>query len=207
VTFQRSGQVASDVTDAVHRVLPDADVVVHSIPRASVGENLFDRVRAVATRHNLNVHDVSVQSLDGKVHVEQHLELAEELTLKQAHDLVTQLEADIRNDVPEIDSILTHIENEPSTIETANPVHKDPALERRLKRIAGEFPEIEDMHEIEVKNIRGRLYLSCHCTMSDDLPLSRVHEVMTELEIRMKHDEPELFRVLIHPEPQTDNRR
>src|ERR1700719_3208728 len=61
VTFQRSEQMATAVTDAVHDVLPDADVVVHSIPRPVSTENIFDRVRAVATRHNVNVHAVSVQ--------------------------------------------------------------------------------------------------------------------------------------------------
>ena len=39
------------------------------------------------------------------------------------------------------------------------------------------------------------------------VPLSRVHDVQTELEIRFKTAAPQLFRVLIHPEPQTDNRR
>ena len=34
VTFQHSEQVADTVTAAVHRVLPDADVIVHSVPRA-----------------------------------------------------------------------------------------------------------------------------------------------------------------------------
>ncbi len=63
------------------------------------------------------------------------------------------------------------------------------------------------MHDLEIKRIRGRLYVSCHCTFSDELPLSRVHDVSTELEIRFKQESPEIFRVLIHPEPQTDNRR
>ena len=54
-------------------------------------------------------------------------------------------------------------------------------------------------------SVRGKIYMSCHCTMSDDLPLSRVHDVSTELEIRFKQAAPELFKVLIHPEPQTDN--
>ena len=44
-------------------------------------------------------------------------------------------------------------------------------------------------------------------TMSDNLALSRVHDVITELEIRFKQAAPQLFRVLIHPEPQTDNTR
>jgi divalent metal cation (Fe/Co/Zn/Cd) transporter len=207
VTFQRSEQVADAVEAAVRGVLPDADVVVHSVPRPAQRENIFDRVRAVATRHNFNVHDVSVQDLKGRLHVEQHLELDERLSLKEAHDHVTRLESEIRNDVPEITSILTHIESEPATIEAGDEIVRDAALEKKLKTIVAEFPEVLDVHEVEVKRVRGRTYVSCHCTFSDDLPLSRVHDVQTDLEIRFKQAAPELFRVLIHPEPQTDNRR
>lgn len=207
VTFQKSGQVADEVTNTVHRVLPNADVVVRSIPRAASAENIFDRVRAVATRHNLNVHDVSVQDLHGRLLVEQHLELDEQLTLKEAHDRVSALESEIREDVPEIASILTHIESEPATIETGEQIQRDARLEERLKAVAAEFPEILDAHEIEVKRVRERVYVSCHCTFPDELPLSRVHDVSTALESRFKQAAPELFRVLIHPEPRTDNRR
>ena len=207
VTFQRSEQVAAAVTHAVHGVLPDADVVVHSIPRAVNTENIFDRIRAVATRNNFNVHDVSVQDLGGQLHVEQHLELDERLSLKDAHDQVTVLESEMKSDVPEISSILTHIESEPATIETGDEIVRDAALEKQLKRIAGEFPDVLDTHDFQFKRVRGRLYVSCHCTMSDDLPLTRVHDIQTDIEIRFKQEAPELFRVLIHPEPRTDNRR
>jgi len=207
VTFQKSEQMADAVSSAVHGVLPDADVVVHSIPRPVGEENIFDRIRAVATRHNFNVHDVSVQDLGGRLHVEQHLELDERLSLIQAHDEVSVLESEIRRDVPEISTILTHIESEPATIEPGDPSVDDPALVGKLKRVAREFPEILDAHDLEIKRVRDRLYVSCHCTMPDDLPLSRVHEIITDLEIHFKQAAPELFRVLIHPEPQTDNRR
>src|SRR5882724_1879715 len=207
VTFQRSGQVVAEITRAVQKILPDADVVIHSIPRETGHENIFDRIRAVASRNNFSVHDVSVQDLEGRLHVEQHLELDENLSLKDAHDVVTVLESEIRSDVPEISTILTHIESEPSTIESGNTVVRDAVLEQKLKPVVQEFPEVVDMHDVEIKRVRGKVYMSCHCTMSDDLPLSRVHDVSTELEIRFKQAAPELFKVLIHPEPQTDNRR
>jgi len=207
VTFQRAEQLAEEVTNTIRRVLPHADVVVHSVPRAAGGENIFDRIRAVATRNNLNVHDVSVQDLAGRLHVEQHLELDESLNLKQGHDVVTAVEAEMRRDVPEISSILTHIESEPATIETGDEIQRDADIERRLSRIVAEFPEVLDLHDVAVKRVRDRIYVSCHCTMPDDLPLSRVHDISTALEIRFKQDAPEIFKVLIHPEPQTDNRR
>jgi cation diffusion facilitator family transporter len=207
VTFQRSGQVVAEVEAAVRGILPEADVVIHSVPRETGHENIFDRIRAVAMRNNFNVHDVSVQDLAGRLHVEQHLELDENLSLKQAHDLATSIEAEMRREVPEISTILTHIESEPATIESGEKVARNAALEQKLKPIVREFPEVLDMHDIEIKRVRDKVYMSCHCTMPDGLPLSRVHDVATALEIRFKQVAPELFKVLIHPEPLTDNRR
>ncbi len=207
VTFQRSGQLADAVSEAVHHILPNADVTVASLPRAQRTENIFDRIRAVATHRNLNVHDISVQDIDGRLHVEQHIELDERMSLKEAHDQVTELEAQMREEVPEIAEILTHIESEPATIERPEEVVSDAELVHRLKAVASQFPEVLDVHDFVIKRVRGRLYISCHCTLSDDLSLARVHDIQTELEIRFKLDAPELFRVLIHPEPSTDNRR
>ena len=207
VTFQRSEQLVAAVTAAVRDILPNADVIVQPLPRAQRSENIFDRIRAVATRHNLNVHDITVQDFAGQLHVEQHVELDERLTLKTAHDQVTELESDMRQDVPEISAILTHIESEPATIETPEELVRDADLERQLKLVASQFAEILDVHEFVITRVRGRLYVSCHCTLSDDLSLARVHDIQTELEIHFKQAAPELFRVLIHPEPSTDNRR
>ena len=207
VTFQKSEQLGQRVTDAVHRILPDADVVVHSVPRARGEENIFERIRAVAARANFNVHDISVQDLAGRLHVEQHLELDERLSLKDAHDQVTLLETEIRREVPEISSILTHIESEPATIEAGSEIARDRRLEQVVRKTARLVSEVVDIHEVTVKLVRDKLYLSCHCTLPDTLPLSRVHDIQTELEIRLKQEAPELFRVLIHPEPATDNRR
>jgi divalent metal cation (Fe/Co/Zn/Cd) transporter len=150
---------------------------------------------------------VSVQDLHGRLHVEQHLELDEGLTLKAAHDEVTRIEAEMKSEIPEISSILTHIESEPSTIEAGDQMLRDEILERKLRSVVKEFPEIIDMHELVLKKVRDLIYVSCHCTMADDLPLAKVHDVSTALEIRFKQQAPEIFKVLIHTEPESDNRR
>jgi cation diffusion facilitator family transporter len=207
VTFQRSQQVVSHVVGAVQSILPESDVVVHSIPRASGAESIFDRIRSVGTRWNFNIHDISIQDLGGRLHVEQHLEMDENMMLKDAHDRVTLLETEIKSEVSEISSILTHIESEPATIESGNELRDDPELESKLQAVAKHFPEIIDVHDVRVKRVRNRIYVSLHCTMDDNLPLSRVHDLSTELELEFKQQTPNLFRVLIHTEPQTDNLR
>jgi cation diffusion facilitator family transporter len=206
-TFQASDAIVSEVRQLVHSLLGDSDVLVSAVPRELVSESTFDRIRAAALRNNLMVHDISVQDLDGEIHAELHVELDENMLLIAAHDRVTALEADIREHVPEITSILTHIESEPATIETSDAIVEDLALEEKLKEIGADFPDVVDVHEIVFKRVRDHIFLSCHVTMQDHLPLARVHDIQTALEIRFKQVAPQLFRVLIHPEPLTDNRR
>ena len=210
LTFQRSEQITSAATSAIQRVLPDADVVVHSVPTATLAESAHDRVRAVAARANLSIHDVSLQQYNGALHLELHLELNEQLPLRDAHDIVTRLEAEIRKEVPNIASILTHIESEPATIESAESLEQDreaQALRQTLRQVARNFPEVLDIHEILVSRHHDRVQVNCHCTLPDQLPMAQVHQVITRLENAFKLEAPEVSRLLIHPEPATDNRR
>ncbi len=234
LTFQRTEQVTAAATGAVRRHLPEADVIIHSVPTASKAESLHDRIRAVAALSNLSVHDVTLQQLGAALHLEQHLEVNENMPLRTAHDLVTQLESDIRRDVPEVTSILTHIESEPATIEQPALLDRDRQIELRLRRVAATIPGIVDIHDVLVtrlpralsesgKNLEAlltpstsspeeassgeRIQVACHCTLPDDLPMGDVHATITALESAFKADSPEVVRLLIHPEPATDNRR
>jgi divalent metal cation (Fe/Co/Zn/Cd) transporter len=207
-TFEHTGELVNAATAAVHRALPKADVVIHTVPRQARAESIFDRVRAVAARNNVSVHELSVQSQHGRLRVEQHLELDEKMPLLAAHDFVTAMEAEILRETPEIDSILTHIESEPATIEQPEQmVEFDRRIEYALRSTARLIKEIVDVHEIAVGRTGEHIYLSCHCTLPDDLTMQRVHEVITALEDRFKLECPEVYRVTIHPEPVTDNLR
>lgn len=211
LTFQRAEQIVFAATAAVQNRLPAADVVIHTVPTASLSESVFDRIRAVAARSNLAIHDVSVQNYDGALHVEQHLEVPETMPLRQAHEIATQLENDIRNEVPAIATLLTHIESEPATIAASAQMSASENLENQLRATASHFPEIVDVHEIVVTRGHGgaatSVQINCHCTLPDDLPMSAVHEIITNFESEFRLDHPQVSRVLIHPEPATDNRR
>ena len=211
LTFQRAEQVTFAATEAVTRHLPGADVVVRTVPVASMGESVFERIRAVAAQANLAVHDVSVQDRDGRLAVEQHLEVPETMPLRDAHTLVTQLEGSIRREVPGIATLLTHIESEPVTIAPTAQLDVSVNLETQLRETARTFPDILDVHEITLTRGHGgaalTVQVNCHCTLPDDLPMSRVHEVITDLESEFRLQHPHVSRVLIHPEPATDNRR
>lgn len=205
LTFQRSEQLVLDATRAVQRITPGADVVIHTVPRSTSAESIFDKVRAVASRNNVVLHDVSIQAAANGFDVEQHIEVSEKLPLIEAHQFVRGIEDQIRHDVPEVRSVLTHIESEPATIEHATAIAGDRHIEDQLRAAAATLPEVIDIHEVHIGRIGEKTSLSCHCTLPDLLPMHRVHEVITVLEDRFKLQCPDIDRVLIHPEPQADN--
>jgi cation diffusion facilitator family transporter len=204
-TFQRSEQIVFAATEAVQRVLPGTDVVVRTVPVAQVEESVFDRVRAVAQRSNYAIHDVTVQQVEDGLAVDLHLELPEQMPLREAHETASHIEAEMRSEVPEIRAVVTHIEAEQSTIETAERVANDRLLEAEVCRAAEAFPEIEDVHSIVALRKGDHVQISCHCSMPDDLPMGAVHRIISQMEAAFLRNRPEVDRLLIHPEPVTDN--
>jgi cation diffusion facilitator family transporter len=198
--------LVQQITAAVKAAVPGSDVVVRTVPRQAAGESIFDRIRGVAARNNVMLHDLSVEQERGGLRVEQHIEVAESLPLIEAHRFVRDLEEQMYSAAPEVSIVLTHIESEPATIEIPSTVEQDRQVEEELRRVARTLPEIIDIHEVAMSRAGDRLHLSCHCTLPDDLPMHRVHDVITTLEDRMKLERPEVYRMLVHPEPQADNR-
>src|SRR5205814_5005544 len=106
------GHAAADAVErAVQSALPEADVVVHVEPR---GEDAAIRERAHAAALGVprvrEVHNVSVLSVDSGTELSLHLKLPGELSLDEAHSIAEQVEKAIREAVPEVSSVQTHLE-------------------------------------------------------------------------------------------------
>lgn len=206
-TLERAGQVRQQVAQRIQERLPQADIVVETEPRRLPREGPLDQVQEVARRHNLNIHDLALYDRgDGGLDAEFHLELRDTLPLADAHELVSHLEADIRRDAPRIRGIVTHIEPQAAGIADAALLDHQ-GVARRVTQIVSRQPEVLDCHDLQLRRSGGHLALSCHCSFADALPIARVHEVITQLEGDLKRALPRLYRVTIHPEPRSDNRR
>jgi cation diffusion facilitator family transporter len=106
------GHAAADAVEAsVQRALPESDVVVHVEPETTA-EALGERasVAALTVPRVREVHNVRVVSLGDANEVSLHLKLPGDLTLEQAHDVASQVERAIQDDLPEVVSVLTHLE-------------------------------------------------------------------------------------------------
>ncbi len=90
-SFEQVHAISDAVERRVGEIVP-ADVMVHMEPRARAGEHLFDAIRAAAQRHGLAIHELSAHQFDGGLFIDLHLEVDENLSLRDAHRQASALE-------------------------------------------------------------------------------------------------------------------
>lgn len=205
IPFEHVSAILEAVRARIREILPDADIMIHSEPHAPREENLFEKVKWIARRNNLAVHDLLVYEVEGQFTLDLHLEVDEALTLDQAHERANYLEKSIFEEIAEIGAINTHIEGEGTHVETAKmtgAVRGQMAGE--LKRIATQVPDILDCHDIAIREIHQKTYVSCHVLMDGSLPITRVHDRTVEIEALYKKRFPAIHKVTIHTEPESE---
>ncbi|HEY4977815.1 MAG TPA: cation-efflux pump [Candidatus Acidoferrum sp.] len=197
------------LTDAIEQrigqIVP-SDVMVHAEPRAPRDEHLFESVRAVAQRLGLAVHDITAVQQDGHLFVELHLEVDENLSLRDAHRQASELEDGIRTLRGGKMDVNIHIE--PLGRHIATPDTRagemrqlERSVDTFLNGLPLEYDELINCHDVRVRQVEQHILVSCHCVMKSDLPITRVHDVTAALEDRVKERFAQIFRVTIHPEP------
>jgi cation diffusion facilitator family transporter len=189
----------------IAQIVP-ADVIVHAEPRAPRDEHLFESVRAVALRLGLAVHDVTASQQDDHLFVELHLEVDENLSLREAHRRATELEDGIRELGKGNVDVNIHIE--PLGRHIATPDTRagemrqlEMSVESFLNGMPSTYDELINCHDVRVRQVEHHILVSCHCVMKSDLSITRVHDVTAALEDSVKERFPQISRVTIHPEP------
>jgi cation diffusion facilitator family transporter len=204
-------QQVHDLTDAIERrvgqIVP-SDVVVHTEPRAPRDEHLFESIRAVAQRMGLAIHDIAAYQQDGSLFVELHLEVDENLSLRDAHRRATELENEIRALGNGRSKMEVNIHIEPLGRHIATPEigvgemrQLEMAVESFLNNMTGNYDELINCHDVRVRQVEHHILVSCHCIMKSELAITHIHDVLAALEDLVKERFPQVSRVTIHPEP------
>ncbi|MCK7527552.1 MAG: hypothetical protein MZV64_63075 [Ignavibacteriales bacterium] len=136
LSFERTHAIAEGVEAKIQVLVPGADVVIHTDPRETERENLARRIRAIAERNQIPVHNISVHDDQGEIHVDLHLEVDDHLLLHQAHELASHVEQDLRADIPAIARVNTHIESRGTGVGSGRDVTAEEGpLVERVRRI------------------------------------------------------------------------
>jgi cation diffusion facilitator family transporter len=200
--LEKAHAISATVEECVQEIVPNADVVIHIEPVEGEAETVVDRIRAIADSDAFAVHDVRVHDVKGRLYVNLHLEVDRQLHLKQAHQMASQLEEEIRAQVPSVAEINTHIEPASGrAIRGRDVSQKIPLIRDAITEVTPEVGGIHDCHNVRVREADGKLFVSLHCVFDEALTLEEVHRTSGLLETHLKERIPNLEQVLVHVEP------
>ena len=202
-SVERAHGIAAEAENMVHQLVPKSDVMVHVEPCAPDGTGPVETIRGIAAAHGVEVHDIVLRDVNGRQTLEMHAEVPGDLSVDQAHDLVSTVEQSLIRGVTGVEDVVVHIE--PGSSERiCQPADRSPAaaIQGAMELLRRDYPSLRDCHSVSItSDDRNRLGLSFHCTVSPDLSVAEAHELTTRIEVFLRGRFPDLVQILIHVEP------
>jgi cation diffusion facilitator family transporter len=201
--FEAAHEVARQAEAAVRTVLVgNDDVVVNVAPVASNDEGVLTTVRLLAARRGLGVHGIHIYDVLGERSLEFHVEVDDSLTVAEAHDQATAFEEALRDKLPDITRIVTHIEptGERAATKAARPVDEKFLLDA-IMALPAEYGVRCEPHDVVINRVGGQLAVSFHCSLDGALSIGDAHALTETLESALRARVPYLGRIVIHVEP------
>jgi divalent metal cation (Fe/Co/Zn/Cd) transporter len=196
--------VTENLTKRIQAAIVESDVVVHAEPLAVKSENLVARIRSEASNFNeiKNIHNIRVFEINGKLAVDFHLELEGDLPLSKAHDLSTELEAQIKKLDNSIASVSSHVEPIDGGVANGNLDKKaSEKLKTELDAIIMAYTDVGCYKNLEIKNVGGKLCVTLDCRFKKDITVNDAHRTADQLEAVIRSKIKEIDTVSIHLEP------
>jgi cation diffusion facilitator family transporter len=203
-SLEEAHQVAERVGERIGRIVPRGDVIVHVDPVRGAGESLAETVNALAARLGLHAHNIHAHEVRGRIFVDLHIEVPSDLTLGQAHDRVSRLEVALREELPDVRDIHSHIE--PLAMPVLPAPHLDDEkrrqIEAQIEAIVKEVPGLGGSSRLHIRPGVGGYDIVLHCLADPDLPISEAHRLADQVEKLVHVRIPGVSRVLVHVEPE-----
>ncbi|MGD9316847.1 MAG: cation-efflux pump [Anaerolineae bacterium] len=202
-SLQEAHQVAEAVDNWVSKLVYRGDVVVHVDPVRPSEEDLSQTASAIASRLGLRTHDVHAHEVRGRYYVDLHVEVPADLPLKQAHDRVSQLEAAVCQELPQVQDIHSHIEPDalPVTPVAVMSPQEEAALGAQILEITGSVSGLHGCDRTHIRPGPQGYDVVIHCLADPSLPIAEAHRLTDEAEKRILAQLPAVSQVLIHVEP------
>jgi divalent metal cation (Fe/Co/Zn/Cd) transporter len=159
----------------------------------------------------IDVRNLNVFRIEDKYFIAMTMNVDETLTLKQAHDTCTAFENELKQQVPQLDRITTHLESESKEKIIITPdiecVNIDNVTMNEMKRVIKEVLRshsyVKGFHGFEFWATTNACVLELHVFFQGELNITQIHEYTTDLEREIKDNLKidNLQEIILHSEP------
>ncbi|WP_395665657.1 cation-efflux pump [Methylocella sp.] len=190
---------------AVRAAHPEVSLTVGARPVALDSETILERILLIAAKRRVPIHHVTAQEIAGHASVSFDLEVDGRMSLGDAHEIASILEAEIRRELGANVEVESHIEPlEPRQLPGADaPAETLTRIEQTLGWIARELGAPSNVHDVRVRETPAGLFVNYHCCVDPELSVDAAHEQVDALERKARAAFPQIMRIVGHAEPES----
>ena len=204
LSVEKVQKICAEIEQKLAEEFPVADITINTRPIALNNETIAERVHVIGLNHNLHAHNISTNLTEQKKNITFDVEIDQQLTIKQAHDTVTALEDELRNEFDGDLDICIHIDPLRNEERCTSSLSAEEELESRdiIVAVSKSIENIQNVHDIQIrKSENQKLFITLHCSFNDEVLLEEVHSLTSRLEGAIYQSLPNAYRVIIHAEP------
>ena len=195
--------IKQEISNRIVDRISQANISVAANTRALSDETVMERVLMAAARKRLPVHHVTSQEIDGVKSISLDLELDGRMTLGAAHDVASDLETSIRDELGLDIEVDTHIE----PLEVRELLGENAAPERTatiasaLQGVAATSKVLAKVHDVRARITPVGLVVNYHCWADANASVGDVHDEVDRLDREVKLQFADVVRIVGHAEP------
>ena len=203
ISLEKSKEIGKKVEEQIKKIINESDVTVRVIPIALNDETIIENIEILAHTHGVSVHDITVHKVENKKYVDFIMEVDSILTVLEGHNIASNFEDQIKNELEEDIEVNTHINPTRENLLDGKKVTKEKEKEitETINLMVSESKNITDPHEISIREINKKIFISIHAYVNRNILLAEADEETTKLEYLIKEKIKEISKVIIHLEP------
>jgi cation diffusion facilitator family transporter len=203
IPFQQAHDVMDRIERAIYARHENAEVMVHAEPFESKDERIADRIRMIILGKGLRApHNLEILQKDEKYHIDFDIEYTKGKEFVEAHDLSTEIERDIRHEVPNVEKVTIHMEEyNPGEMKTAEGDVQEARLRKEIGLALKAERKILRYSDLTLLKLGKRYNLTVNCQFEKKKTLDEIHQIISDVERKLHGKFKNLRRVTIHAEP------
>ena len=155
--------------------------------------------------------DLNVFRIEDEYFLSLSVIVDDSLTLNKAHSVCHDLETQLKDQLPLLSKVITHIESKPIEKKVSRDqlfctrLEQDEINEirQKIKQMFNSEAEVKDFHGLEVWRALDSCVLELHVLFDGNLNIAKVHDIITNLENKLRKNLQieNLDEIILHSEP------
>lgn len=199
----QSHELSKEIEDKLKENIKELDLIIHFHP-AEEKERLQQKIQDIAKNFSEieNIHKIYLykNKETKKFTLCFHVVLLKSENLEKAHKILDDFENKVKEKIPEIEEIHSHIEKKRKTFEGKVEKPKGEVFEK-IENELKKDKNIIDLHDVYLYKEEKGTSLSCHILLNKKIDVNEAHKIATKAENIIRNIIKNIKNVTIHTEP------